>query len=93
VVWRAASSAHSRVAPLGDYELRVAPAGSGGTSMQLRTLGGPLHIEGTGAWPRGSRPAFNATARVAPQYREQIEPMLRMIARDRGAGNFELVLQ
>ena len=92
VIWRAARVGHGSMPPLGDYELRIAPAANG-ASIQLRTLGGPLELQGSGAWPHGARPAFNATARVLPQYREQLEPLLRMIAYDRGAGNYELILQ
>jgi general secretion pathway protein N len=92
VHWRAASSAHTPVSPLGDYELRFE---NSGTAMKatLRTLDGPLQLDGTGSWAHGASPAFNATARVSPRQREQIEPFLRMIAVERGAGNFELQLQ
>jgi general secretion pathway protein N len=92
VVWRAASVGRGTMPPLGDYELRIAPVANG-NEVQLRTLGGPLALEGSGTWPHGARPAFNATARVLPQYREQLEPLLRMIAYDRGAGNYELILR
>ena len=92
VVWRAASSVLTRVSPLGDYELRFAQSGAVMTTV-LRTLDGPLQIDGSGSWQQGARPAFDATARVSPQHREQLEPLLRMISVERGAGNYEFKLQ
>ena len=91
VLWRAASSIHSRVSPLGNYELRFANPGAAMTAV-LRTLDGVLQLDGSGTWAKGAMPAFQATARVAPQQREQLEPLLRMIAVERGAGNYELRL-
>jgi general secretion pathway protein N len=91
VVWRGASSAHTKVSPLGDYELRFEHSGTVRTAV-LRTLDGPLQLDGTGSWTQGTRPAFKATARVSPQNREQLEPLLRMITVERGAGNYEFQL-
>ena len=91
VLWRGASSAHTKVAPLGDYELRFEHLGAARTAT-LRTLGGPLQLDGAGAWTGGARPAFKATARVSPQQREALEPFVRMIAVERGPGNYELQL-
>lgn len=91
VLWRAASSIHSRASPLGNYELRFANPGAAMTAV-LRTLDGVLQLDGSGTWVKGAMPAFQATARVAPQQREQLEPLLRMIAVERGAGNYELRL-
>ena len=92
IVWRAAGSEHSKVAPLGDYQLAVAPAGRG-VQFRLTTLNGPLQLEGGGAWSPGARPVFNAIARAAPQFQEQIEPLLRLFAVERGGGNYEVRLQ
>ena len=91
VLWRGASSAHTKVSPLGDYELRFESVGTARTA-NLRTLGGPLQLDGAGAWTRGERPAFRATARVSPQHRETLEPFVRMLAVERGAGNYEFQL-
>jgi general secretion pathway protein N len=91
VVWRAASSALSRVSPLGNYELRFTQSGAGMTTI-LRTLDGPLQLEGSGSWAQSAKPAFTATARVSPEHREQLEPLLRMISVERGAGNYEFKL-
>jgi general secretion pathway protein N len=92
IVWRAATSAHTKVSPLGDYELRIEHAGLA-RSARLRTLAGPLQLDGLGEWARGSRPSLAATARVSPQRRDQLDPFLRMIAVERGAGNYEFQLR
>ncbi len=90
--WRAAGSALTPVAPLGDYELRF--EGDGSTvRVSLRTLEGPLSLEGSGSWAPGGNPAFLATARAAPEYRERLEPLLRLIAVERGEGSYELQLK
>jgi len=56
----------------------------------LRTLEGPLQLEGKGTWSNGAAPSFLVTARVPAQHQEQLAPLLRLIAVERGAGNFEL---
>jgi general secretion pathway protein N len=90
--WRVASSGLTTVAPLGDYELRFDDDGARGNAV-LRTLRGPLQLEGKGAWAQDDIPAFPVSARIAPQYRSQLEPLLRLIARERGDGSFELQLR
>ncbi len=88
IVWRAATSAHTKVSPLGDYELRIEHAGLA-SSARLRTLAGPLQLDGSGEWAQSGRPSFYATAHVPPQQRDQLDPFMRMIAVERGAGNYE----
>ena len=90
--WRAAGSALSPVSPLGDYELRLEGEGSA-VRVSLRTLQGPLQLDGKGSWTHGNSPAFLATASVPPQYQEQLAPLLRLIAVERGEGSFELQLK
>lgn len=90
--WRGAGSALTPVAPLGDYELRLEGSGTA-VRASLRTLAGPLRLEGSGSWTPGANPAFLGTARVAPEYRMQLEPLLRLIAVERGDGSFELQLK
>ena len=85
-------SAFTRVSPLGDYELRF--EGEGATvRASLRTLQGPLQLDGQGSWTRGANPEFLGTARIAPEQRQQLAPLMRMIAVERGEGNFELQLK
>lgn len=90
--WRGAGSAYTRISPLGDYELRFDAEG-GTVRASLRTLQGPLQLSGQGSWTRGSKPAFQGTARIAPEQRQQLAPLMRMIAVDRGEGNFDLQLK
>jgi general secretion pathway protein N len=90
--WRGAGSTFTPVSPLGDYELRF--EGEGGTvRASLRTLQGPLQLDGQGSWTSGGNPAFLGTARIAPEQRQQLAPLMRMIAVERGEGNFELQLK
>lgn len=90
--WRGAGSSFTRISPLGDYELRL--DGEGTTvRATLRTLQGPLELEGKGSWTSGARPAFLGAARIPPEQRQQLSPLMRMIAVDRGEGNFELQLK
>ena len=90
--WRGAGSAFTQVSPLGDYELRF-EAKDASVRASLRTLQGPLQLDGQGSWSMGSKPAFLGTARIAPEARQQLAPLLRMIAVERGEGNFELQLK
>lgn len=87
--WRAAGSALSPVSPLGDYELRLEGEGSA-VRASLRTLQGPLQLDGKGSWTHGNSPTFLATASVPPPHQEQLAPLLRLIAIERGEGRFEL---
>jgi len=87
--WRAAGSALSPVAPLGDYEVHFKAVGAA-VHAELRTLAGPLQLDGKGTWGNGAAPSFAATARVPPQHQEQLSPLFRLIAIERGAGIFEL---
>jgi general secretion pathway protein N len=89
VLWRGASSVHIPATALGDYELRYATSGNTVTAA-LRTLEGPLQLDGAGSWAIGASPAFGVAARVAPPQRAQLEPLLRMVAVERSPGNFEL---
>jgi general secretion pathway protein N len=89
--WRGAGSAFTRVSPLGDYELRFDAEGTT-VRASLRTLQGPLQLDGKGSWTSGGNPAFLGTARIAPEQRQQLAPLMRMIAVERGEGSFELVL-
>jgi general secretion pathway protein N len=87
--WRAAGSALTPVSPLGEYEVRFKAVGPA-VHAELRTLAGPLQLEGTGTWSNGERPSFLATADVPAQHQEQLAPLLRLVAIERSAGRFEL---
>ncbi len=90
--WRDAGSVLTPIAPLGTYELRL--DGDGTTvHANLRTIQGPLDLDGKGTWAPGANPAFLATARVAAEHQQQLGPLLRLIAVERSPGTFELVLK
>lgn len=89
--WHGAGSAFTRVSPLGDYELRLEGDGAA-VQASLRTLQGPLQLEGQGSWASGRNPVFQGNARVPPQQLQQLAPLLRMFAIERGEGRFELLL-
>lgn len=90
--WRGAGSAFTRISPLGDYELRLQGDGAA-VRASLRTLKGPLQLDGQGSWASGRNPAFQGSARVAPPQYQQLAPLLRMIAVERSEGRFELLLK
>jgi general secretion pathway protein N len=90
--WRAAGSALAPVSPLGDYEMHFKAVGPA-VHAELRTLAGPLQLEGKGAWASGAAPSFLATARIPAQQQEQLSPLFRLIAVERGAGTFELQIK
>jgi len=87
--WRAAGSAMTPISPLGDYEVRFKAVGPA-VHAALSTLEGPLQLEGKGTWLNGASPSFLVTAGVPAQHQEQLAPLLRLIAVERGAGSFEL---
>ncbi|OGA70070.1 MAG: hypothetical protein A3G81_26205 [Betaproteobacteria bacterium RIFCSPLOWO2_12_FULL_65_14] len=90
--WRGAGSALTPISPLGEYEVRFKAAGPA-LHAALRTLQGPLQLEGNGTWSNGAPPSFLATARVPAQHQDELAPLLRLIAVERGAGIFELQLK
>ncbi len=92
VQWHGAGSAFTRVSPLGDYELRLEGDGSA-VRASLRTLHGPLQVDGQGSWTSGRNPVFQGTARVPQQHQQQLAPLLRLIAIERSEGSFELQLK
>ncbi len=90
--WRGAGSAYTRIAPLGDYELRLEGEGAA-LHASLRTLQGPIQLDGQGSWTRGANPLFFGSARIPPQHLQQLAPLMRMFAVERGEGRFELQLK
>lgn len=90
--WRDAGSVFTSVSPLGDYELSLDAEGAS-NHIVLRTLQGPLQLDGKGSWAVGGNPDFLVIARVPPQHRQQLGPLLRLIAVERETGSFELQLK
>jgi general secretion pathway protein N len=87
--WRAAGSALTPISPFGEYEVHFKAVGPA-VHAALRTLEGPLQLEGKGTWSNGAPPSYFATARVPAQQQEQLSPLLGLIGIERGAGRFEL---
>lgn len=87
--WRGAGSALTPIAPLGDYEVRFKAAGTT-VHGALRTLEGPLELEGAGNWSGGAAPSYRITARLQAQHHDQLAPLLRLIAVERSVGSFEI---
>jgi general secretion pathway protein N len=90
IEWTNAGSALTKVAPLGAYEMRVTHTGTA-LEATLRTLKGPLELEGRGGWIAGGQPGFAAVARVTARESE-LKPLLGLIGVPRGDGTFELAL-
>ena len=89
VQWRNAGSALTANTPLGDYVMNV--DGDGATThVVLRTIHGLLQLNGKGSWATGGKPDYVVTAYVPPQHQQQLSPLLRLVATERSAGNFEL---
>lgn len=89
VVWQHARSGLTSVSPLGSYAMDIKGNGML-TSATLRTLQGPLQLDGQGSWAHDRSPVFSGHARVPPALRQQLDPLLRLITVERGAGNFEI---
>lgn len=89
VTWEDAGSALTPVAPLGTYELRL-DGTAGLLDATLDTRRGPLRLDGRGSSRGGGPLEFSATARVDAQQRSQLVPLLRLIAIERGNGEFDL---
>jgi len=90
--WRGAGSVFTPISPLGDYEMKLDIEGAM-VHVLLRTIQGPLQLDGKGSWAIGNNPDFLAIAHVPPQHQQQLDPLLRLIAVERGAGSFELQLK
>jgi general secretion pathway protein N len=87
--WRTAGSRLSPVSPLGDYEVRLDAEGKV-VHVYLRTIEGPMRLDGKGSWTRGNAPEIQAMASVPPQYQKELAPLLHLIAVQRAPGQFEL---
>ncbi|RZT29658.1 type II secretion system protein N [Cupriavidus agavae] len=72
------SAAVSRLRPLGSYRADVDLTGADG-KLQLKTLSGPLYLEGSGTLGRGAR--FEGTARADPDAQTQLAGLLGLLGR------------
>ncbi|CAM2138985.1 general secretion pathway protein N [Pararobbsia alpina] len=79
----------SRVRPLGAYQVIYEAQGETGT-LQLKTLKGPLILEGQGDM-RDRRLAFNGDARADPAVAENLRSFLDLLGRRDPDGSYALV--
>lgn len=79
ITWADVSSALSPVAPLGRYHLAVTARGPTGEA-QLRTLEGPLLLEGRGTMDEGTI-RFSGAASAAPDRRETLGALLGVLGK------------
>lgn len=89
--WRDAGSSLSSVQPLGDYRLDIVGAGKT-ANLKLATTRGSLELTGQGRWePAGGKLQLNGAA-VPRERAEELEPLLKFMGDNQGAGrrNFAL---
>jgi general secretion pathway protein N len=90
--WHAAGSSLTKLSPIGSYALDFEPEGSG-LRATLRTLDGPVALQGAGSWSARSGPALRVTAEVAITHRQALAPVLRLVALERAPGRYDFELQ
>ncbi|SPA38932.1 GENERAL SECRETORY PATHWAY N TRANSMEMBRANE PROTEIN; type II secretion system [Cupriavidus taiwanensis] len=73
------SAAVSRLRPLGSYRADIDWTGAGGGKLQLSTIDGPLHLEGSGTLGRQAR--FEGTAHAEPEAATQLTSLLSLLGR------------
>ncbi|MCY1205930.1 Type II secretion system (T2SS), protein N [compost metagenome] len=73
------SSAVSRLRPLGSYRAELDWTGEGGGKLQLSTIAGPLHLEGSGTL--GLQARFEGTAHAEPEAATQLTSLLSLLGR------------
>lgn len=92
IEWLRAASGMTDLAPLGDYRIQCQMR-DGNVSVTMETMKGPLHLEGRGSWPQGTPAVFMGKARIPAELQSRMAPMLRLIATERGAGEFDIQIR
>ena len=90
VSWRDAGFALAAPWPLGSYEIAI-DKGVQGAFATVRTLRGPLLVQGSVTKAVGAAPNWQLEAQVPPAYREQLAPVLGMIGVNRGGGTYSIM--
>lgn len=80
---REVASAMTPVRPLGTYRIDVDGTGQD-VSLGLRTLSGPLKLEGSGAWERRAGLKFTASASAEGAERNRLQSLLALIGQRDG---------
>lgn len=89
VQWQGASTLLAPVAPLGSYDLAVTATGSD-FALRLRTLAGPLQLDGQGTVIAGAGLQYHIAATLPAAEREQLEPFLQLVAVEAADGSYLL---
>lgn len=89
IEWREAQSALSPVAPLGNFRLHVGAAG-GSLRLELDTLRGPLHLQGSGTLANGHL-SFKGLASADPEMRPALNGLIGVLG-PRSGDNALLIL-
>ena len=94
VEWRDAATGLSEVRPLGNYRAHWHSEGAAGR-VPVTTLGGALHVDGTGTTTAPARFAFSGEARAESGAAAALEPLLDLIGprKPNGARAIEIRLQ
>jgi general secretion pathway protein N len=79
----AMASRLSTLRPVGSYRLTLAAVGGPPTRLQLQTLEGPLHLDGSGQWT-GSGWRFSGEASADPDSESALGNLLNMVGRRQG---------
>jgi len=91
ILWNNASSSLSSVQPLGDYRLELTGAGKT-THLKLTTSRGDLEFTGAGQWQLATGQIQLSGSATARARAEELEPLLRLMGNDQGAGRRTLML-
>lgn len=87
VSWANAGSALTPVWPLGSFIADVVASGNG-ARVALRTISGPLRLDGTAAWATETPVTWNFNATVPADHRSRLDPLLKLIGEARGDGTY-----
>ena len=80
---REVASAMTPVRPLGSYRIEISGSGQD-VSLGLRTLSGPLRLEGSGKWERRAGLRFTASASAEGAEQSRLQSLLALIGRREG---------
>ncbi len=87
VGWVNAGSALTPVWPLGTYSADVVANGNA-ARVALRTVNGPLRLDGNAAWGADASATWQFNAALPADYRTRLDPLLKLVGEARGDGNY-----
>ena len=89
LLWKNAATSLSRVRPLGDYAVDI-NANQRGVDYTLKTLNGPLTINGNGYWRSRDDWTFTGYARPRPDRQAALQDLLQLFSRQREGDQYLL---